>query len=263
MVFGFRFPGISHFLETNSSCSRLIWSRAYQSTYVCVLKIDCWNTKNPQAVSKFPFSWEIFCVPILHIYSLLDLSLAKLWLVGSSTQAGVVYEELSKAGWRLSSFWKWKKLWKDVCGASRNASLLLLITAVAGIGGSPVYLELEDKKLVKGLESRAWCGTELRDGLTPLALGTYSLHLIKVFSCCVLALLPDFDGSVGPVGAIVGCKQPKHHSANVWPISRRKISWLSSLENFFLFICNNKIVETRSHAIYSHLTAPCSCLPGQ
>lgn len=64
-----------------------------------------------------------------------------------------------------------------------------LITAVAGIGVSPVYLELEGKKLVKGLESRGWCGTELTDSLTPLALGTYSLHLIKVLSCHVLASL--------------------------------------------------------------------------
>lgn len=92
---------------------------------------------------------------------------------------------------------------------------MLPITAVAGIGGSPVYLELEDKKLVKGLESGAWFGTELRDGLTPLALATYSLHLIKVFSCCVLALLSDFGRSLGAVGAIVGCKQLKHHSADV------------------------------------------------
>lgn len=167
------------------------------------------------------------------------------------------------AGWRLSSFWKWKNLWKDTCGASRNASFLPSITAVAGIGGSPVYLELEDRKLVKGLESRGWCGTEFRDGLTPLVLGTYSLHLIKILSCCVLALLSDFGVSVGPVGAIVGCKHFKHHSANVWPISRRKMSWLTSLENFFLLICNNEIVETRSGAIYSHLTAPCSFWPGQ
>lgn len=89
-----------------------------------------------------------------------------------------------------------------------------LITAVAGIGVSPVYLELEGKKLVKGLESRGWCGTELTDSLTPLALGTYSLHLIKVPSCRALASLSDFGGFVGSVGAMVGCKQLKHHSAN-------------------------------------------------
>lgn len=89
-----------------------------------------------------------------------------------------------------------------------------LITAVARIGVSPVYLELEGKRLVKGLESRGWCGTEVTDSLTPLALGTYSLHLIKVLSCCALASLSDFGGFVGSVGAMVGCKQLKHHSAN-------------------------------------------------
>lgn len=158
-VFGFRFPGISHFLETNSLSSWPIWSHTYQCTCVCVLKIDCWNTKKPQAVSKFPFSWEIFCVPILQICSLLDLGLTKLWLVGSSTQAGVVYEELSKAGWRLSSFWKWKNLWKYVCGASRNASLLLPITAVAGIGGSPVWVGRQETGKRFGERGMVWYWT--------------------------------------------------------------------------------------------------------
>lgn len=63
-----------------------------------------------------------------------------------------------------------KKLWKDTCGICRNASLSPPFTAVAEIGSNPVYLELEDKKLVKGLESRGWCGSELRDASHPWLL---------------------------------------------------------------------------------------------
>ena len=83
------------------------------------------------------------------------------------------------------------------------------------MGTNPIYLELEDKKLVNSLESRGWCVNELKGCFMSLSLGTYSLHLTEALFCHMLALLSDFSASAGSMGAIVGCRQLKHLSANV------------------------------------------------
>lgn len=191
-------------------------------------KIACWNNKKHPSLPKFPFSGEV---------SLCQFSLGlPERLVSSSTQRGTQgWSERNRpkqiGDCQLSE--NGEDLWKDACGASRKASLLPLATVVARTGTNPIYLELEDKKLVSSLESRGWCIKELKGCFTSLLFGTYSLHLTKALFCYMLDLLSGFSASVGSAGAVVGYRQLKHPSVNVRSHQQRE-NFLTNFSGEFL-----------------------------